>query len=61
MINIFILSAESTSASHEASWTGYSILAAFITWILLNMIAKIERMSFFILCTTFRVWHVAKP
>lgn len=47
LINIFILSAESTSASHEASWTGYSILAAFITWILLNMIAKIDDKWFF--------------
>lgn len=47
LINIFILSAESTGASHEETGTGYSILAAFVTWILLNMIAKIDDKWFF--------------
>ena len=47
LINIFILSAESAKAVHEITWTGYSIIAAFITWILLNMIAKIDDTWFF--------------
>jgi len=47
LINIFILSAESTDAAHAATWTGYSILAAFATWILLNMVAKMDDKWFF--------------
>ena len=41
LINIWIVNAESPNAAREVTWTGWSILGAFLTWILLNIIAKI--------------------
>ena len=41
LINIWIVNAESPNATREVTWTGWSILGALLTWILLNMIAKI--------------------
>lgn len=41
LINIWIINAEGAGASTEATWTGWSILGAFLTWVLLNIVAKI--------------------
>ena len=41
LVNIWIVNAESPDAFHEATWTGWSIVGAFLTWVLLNIVAKI--------------------
>ena len=41
LINIFVVKSESSDAPSEAIWTVYSIVAAFATWLLLNIVAKI--------------------
>lgn len=41
LINIWIVDAESSYGSGESTWTGWSILGATITWLFLNIIAKI--------------------
>ena len=41
LVNIWIVTAEGAEASREATWTGWSILGAFLTWVLLNIVAKI--------------------
>jgi len=41
LVNIWIVNAEGADATREATWTGWSIFGAFMTWILLNMVAKI--------------------
>ena len=41
LINIFIVSSEMPGADHEATWTGYSIIGAFVTWLLVNIVAKV--------------------